>query len=84
MTIHVNQFSKNQHKFLLFLKLQYRPTQWVTIVEAMAITHYIAWALECLINEFLHIRTCPFERNMRWQRNYASELVEKTRIFAGL
>ena len=77
VTIDVNQFSESHHEFLLILKLQYRPTRWVRVVEAMAITHFIAGAHKCLINEFPHTRAGPFERFLRWQRHNAPELVEK-------
>lgn len=75
-TIDVNQFSENHHEFLFLLKLQYRPTRWVRLVKAMAITHFIAGAHRCLINEFPHTRAGPFERFLRWQRLHAPELVE--------
>lgn len=77
VTIDVNQFSESQHEFFLLLKLQYRPTRWVRIVEAMAITHFIAGAHRCLINEFPHTRAGPFERFLKWQRLNAPEFVEK-------
>ena len=77
VTIDVNQFSESHHEFLLLLKLQYRPTRWVRLVEAMAMTHFIAGAHKCLINEFPHTRAGPFERFLRWQRLNAPELVEK-------
>ena len=76
VTIDVNQFSESQHEFLLLLKLQYRPTRWVRIVEAMAITHFIAGAHRCLINEFPHTRAGPFDRFLKWQRLNAPEFVE--------
>jgi hypothetical protein len=76
VTIDVNQFSESHHEFLLLLKLQYRPTRWVRLVEAMAITHFIAGAHRCLINEFPNTRAGPFERFLRWQRLHAPELVE--------
>ena len=75
VTIDVNQFSESHHEFLLLLKLQYRPTRWVRMVEAMAITHFIAGAHRCLINEFPNTRAGPFERFLRWQRLNAPELV---------
>lgn len=76
VTIDVNRFSESHHEFLLLLKLQYRPTRWVRLVETMAITHFIAGAHRCLINEFPHTRAGPFERFLRWQRFNAPELVE--------
>lgn len=76
VTIDVNQFSESHHEFLLLLKLQYRPTRWVRLVEVMAITHFIAGAHRCLINEFPNTRAGPFERFLRWQRLNAPELVE--------
>lgn len=77
VTIDVNQYSESQHEFLLLLKLQYRPTRWVRIVEAMAITHFIAGAHKCLINKFPNTRAGPFERFLKWQRLHAPEFVEK-------
>lgn len=40
----------------------------------MAITHFIAGAHKCLINEFPYTRAGPFERFMRWQRTHAPGL----------
>ena len=77
MTIDVNQYNESHHEFLLLLKLQYRPTRWVRIVEAMAITHFIAGAHKCLINEFPNTRAGPLERFLRWQRVNAPELVAR-------
>ena len=77
MTIDVNQYQESHHEFLLLLKLQYRPTRWVRIVEAMAITHFIAGAHKCLINEFPNTRAGPLERFLRWQRMNAPELVAR-------
>ena len=76
VTIDVNQFSESHHEFLLLLKLQYRPTRWVRLVEAMAITHFIEGAHRCLIDEFPHTRAGPFEKFLRWQRLNAPERVE--------
>ena len=77
ITIDVNHFHESHHEFLLLLKLQYRPTRWVRLVEAMAITHFIAGAHKCLINEFPNTRAGPFERFLRWQRLHAPELVAR-------
>ena len=77
VTIDVNQYHESHHEFLLLLKLQYRPTRWVRLVEAMAITHFIAGAHKCLINEFPYTRAGPFERFLRWQRLNAPELVAR-------
>lgn len=77
VTIDVNQFSESHHEFLLLLKLQYRPTRWVRLVEAMSITHFITGAHKCLINEFPNTRAGPFERFLRWQRLNAPELVAR-------
>ena len=76
VTIDVNQFTKSHREFFLLLKLQYRPTRWVRVLEAMAITHFIAGAYMCLINEFPHTRARPFKRFLQWQRLNAPELVE--------
>ena len=65
VTIDINQFSKSHHEFLLLLKLQYRPTRWVRLVEVMAITHFIVGVHKCLINEFPNTRAGPFERFLR-------------------
>ena len=62
MTIDVNQYHESHHEFLLLLKLQYSRTRWVKIVEAMAITHFIAGVHKCLINEFPNTRAGPLER----------------------
>lgn len=75
VTIDVNCYHESHHEFLLLLKLQYRPTRWIRLVEAMALTHFIAGAHKCLINEFPYTRAGPFERFLRWQRTHAPELV---------
>jgi hypothetical protein len=62
VTIDVNRFSESHNEILLMLKLQYRPTRWVRLVEAMAITHFITGAHKCLINEYSNTRVGPFER----------------------
>ena len=77
VTIDINQFHDSHHEFLLLLKLQYRPTRWVRLVEVMAISHFIAGAHKCLINEFPNTRAGPFERFLRWQRLNAPELVAR-------
>lgn len=66
VTIDVNQFHESHHEFLLLLELQYRPTRWMRLVEAIAITHFIAGAHKCLVNEFPYTRVGPFERFLRW------------------
>jgi hypothetical protein len=75
MTMDVNQYHESHHEFLLLLKLQYRPTRWLRIVEVMAITHFIAGAHKCLNNEFPNTRAGPLERILRWQRTHVPELV---------
>ena len=77
VTIDVNQFSESHHEFLLLLKLQYRPTRWVRLVEAMSITHFITGAHKSLINEFPNTRVGPFDRFLRWQRLNAPDLVAR-------
>ena len=47
------------------------------MVEAMAISHFIAGAHKCLIDEFPHTRADPYERILRWQKMNAYELVAK-------
>lgn len=77
VTIDINRYHESHHEFLLLLKLQYRPTRWVRLVDAMALTHFIAGAHKCLINEFPYTREGPFERFLRWQRTNAPELVAR-------
>ena len=77
VTIDINKYHESHHEFLLLLKLQYRPTRWVRLVEAMALTHFISGAHKCLINEFPYTRAGPFERFLRWQRTNAPELVAR-------
>ena len=62
---------------MLLLKLQYKPTTWMRLVEAMALTHIIAGAHKYLINEFVYTRVGPFERFLRWQRTNARKLVAR-------
>lgn len=75
MILNVNKFAESHYEFLLLLKLQYRPTRWIRMVEAMAITHFIVGAHKCLINEFDKTRAGPFERFLRWQQLNAPGLV---------
>lgn len=65
VTLDVNQFCESHHEFLLLFKLQFRPTKWIRLVEAMAITHFIAGAHKCLINEFPNTKAGPFEQFLR-------------------
>jgi len=76
VTIDVNQFSESHHEFILLMKLRYRPTRWVRMVEAMVITHFIVGVHRYLINEILHTMAGPFERFLRWQRLNAPDMVE--------
>lgn len=62
---------------MLLLKLQYWPTRWVRLVEAMTLTHFIAGVHKCLINEFPYTKAGPFERFLRWQRLNAPEFVAR-------
>lgn len=62
----VNQFHESHHAFLLLLKLQYWPTRWTRMVEAMAIAQFIARAHKCFINEILYTNASHFERLLRW------------------
>lgn len=59
------------------LKLQYRPTRWVWLIKAMAISHFIVRAHKFLINEFPHTRADSFERFLCWQRLNALESVAR-------
>lgn len=54
--------------FFMLLKLQYRPSRWVQLVEAMAICHFIEEVHTSLINKFPLTRVRPFERFMKWHR----------------
>ena len=40
-SINVNCHSKSRYEFLMFLKLQYRPSRWVQLAEEMAISHFV-------------------------------------------
>lgn len=66
--INVNCHQKSRQEFLMLLKLQYRPSRWVRLVEAMAMTHFIEGVHPSLINEFPCTRAGPFERFLKWQR----------------
>ncbi len=52
----------------MLLKLQYRPSRWIRVVEAMALTHFIEGVHISLINEFPFTRAGPFERFLKWQK----------------
>ena len=67
-TINVNCYSESRQEFLMLLKLQYRPSRWVRLVETMAMTHFIEGVHTSLINEFPFTRAGPFERFLKWQR----------------
>lgn len=59
----VNCHSELRQEFLMLLKLQYRPSQWVRLVETLALTHFIEGVHTNLINEFPDsTRAGPFER----------------------
>ena len=68
VAINVNRHHESRHEFWLLLKLQYRPSRWNRLVEAMAITHFIEGVHSSLINEFPFTRCGPFERFLKWQR----------------
>lgn len=77
VVIDVNRFHESHAEFLLLLKLRYRPTRWIRMVEVMSMTHFIAGAHKSLINEFPFTRMGPFERFLRWQRINAPETVAR-------
>lgn len=66
--INVNMHHKSQQEFLMMLKLQYRPSRWLRVVEVMSMTHFIEGAHTSMINEFPFTRCGPFERFLKWQR----------------
>lgn len=47
------------------------------MVEAMAITHFIAGAQKSLIDELLYIWVGVFKRFLRWQRLNSPEVVSR-------
>ena len=63
--INVNMHNESKREFLMLLKLQYRPSRWVRVVEAMAVTHFIEGVHTSLINEFPFTRAGPFERFLK-------------------
>lgn len=75
VAINVNIHHESRSEFWLLLKLQYRPSRWVRLVEAMAITHFIEGVHTSLINEFPFTRAGPFERFLKWQRKYNPQAV---------
>jgi len=75
VAINVNIHHESRNEFWLLLKLQYRPSRWVRLVEAMAITHFIEGVHTSLINEFPFTRAGPFERFLKWQRKYNPQAV---------
>ena len=66
--INVNVHNESKQEFLMLLKLQYRPSRWIRVVEAMALTHFIEGVHISLINEFPFTRAGPFERFLKWQK----------------
>ena len=46
----------------------------------MTISHFIARAHKCLINEFPHTRVGPFERFLRWHMLNAPEAVAGDKV----
>jgi hypothetical protein len=66
--INVNCYHESMQDFFILLTLQYRPSRWMRLVEAMAITHFIEGIHPSLINEFPFTRVGPFERFLKWQR----------------
>lgn len=77
VTIDVNNHHASKHEFWILLKLQYRPSCWIKLVEAMAITHFIQGAQTNLINEFPFTRSGPFERLFKWERKNNPQAVMK-------
>ena len=66
--INVNYYHESRQEFFMLLKLQFRPSRWLRMVEAMAITHFIEGVHSSFINEFPYTRVGPFERYLKWQR----------------
>lgn len=75
--INVNVHNESKQEFLMLLKLQYRPSRWIRVVEAMALTHFIEGVHVSLINEFPFTRAGPFERFLKWQRKNNPQAVER-------
>ena len=61
----------------MLLKLQYRPSRWIRVVEAMVLTHFIEGVHVSLINEFPFIRAGSFERFLKWQKKNNPQAVER-------
>lgn len=62
VAINVNCHHESRHEFWILLKLQYRPSRWVKLVEAMAITHFIEGVYTNLINKLSFTCVGHFER----------------------
>jgi len=75
--INVNVYHESRQEFWMLLKLQYRPTRWTRVVEAMALSHFIEGAHVSLINEFPFTRAGPFERFLKWQRRNNPQAVAR-------
>lgn len=52
----------------MLLKLQYRPSRWLRLVETMANTHFIKGVHNSLINKFPFTQVGSFKRFLKWQR----------------
>lgn len=63
--INIDRYHESRQEFLMLLKLQYRPSRWVRLVETMALTHFIEGVHTNLINEFPFTRARPFERFLK-------------------
>ena len=59
----------------MLLKLQYQPSWWLRVVEAMAVTHFIKGVHVSLINEFPFTRVGPFDHFLKWQRRNNPQVV---------
>ena len=81
VAINVNIHHESRHEFWLLLKLQYRPSRWIRLVEAMALTHFIEGVHTSLINEFSFTRAGPFERFLKWQRKNNPQAVAEDEDF---
>jgi len=71
-----NIFCSANSKFWMLLKMQYRATCWIWMIEAMCITHFITGAHNTMIYDMGNTRAKPGDRFVKRQRQlYPSTMV---------
>jgi hypothetical protein len=73
--VNVNIWDSKQPEFLLNLKLQYHNTQWVRMIEVMAMCHFLYGAHAGFVNELNGTKKVEIDKWLRSQRTNSSTLL---------